>query len=291
MIQYQRSVRHTVALSGIGLHSGQNINMKISPAPEDHGIVFRRSDCEPPVSIPARLSYVGDTRLCTTLEHHGVRVGTVEHLLSALQGLGVDNALIDLNGPEVPIMDGSAAPFVFMLRVAGIYQQRKTRSVVIVHETIEVTDDSGEKYCRLLPYSGKGQLALTMILKYSHPSIQGDNSRKKICLGQDSYEREVSRARTFGFVQEIDYLRSNGLARGASLQNAVGLDDHSVVNPEGLRFDDELVTHKLLDAIGDLSLLGSSLQAQFEGFCSGHTLNKHLLDMLLRYPERWSYAN
>ena len=281
----QQTTAYSVKMSGVGLHTGQRICLHIHPAEPGHGVVFRRVDCTPAVAIPARLTYVGDTRLCTTLEHKGVKVGTVEHLLSALVGLGIDNVLIDVDGPEVPIMDGSASPFVFMLQSAGIRQQRVRRDMVVVHEPVEVHDHEGKSYCRLLPYSG---FKLTVGIEFDHPVFDAHNCTKSICMGVDSYERDISRARTFGFVNEIDYLRQQNLAQGASLANAVGIDSTSVVNPEGLRASDEPVTHKLLDAIGDLSLFGYPICGEFIGYCSGHTMNKLLLDKLLSAPESWS---
>lgn len=279
----QRTIAHPVTLKGVGLHSGDDAEIRLCPAPVDHGVVFHRVDCEGDVRIPARLSYVGDTRLCTTLEHKGHHVATVEHLLSAIVGLQIDNILVEINGPEVPIMDGSAAPFVLMLQSSGVRSLSSLRKVVRVLEPIVV--QHGDKVCKLLPYDG---FKLSMEVDFEHPVFDESNRFKTIDMSYDSYPQTVSRARTFGFVEDVERLQKSNLAKGASLQNAVGFDRDSVVNPEGLRYYDEPVVHKILDAIGDLSLLGHYISAEFEGRCSGHTMNKLLLDKLVTSPCSWT---
>ncbi len=280
----QRTVAHAVSLSGVGLHSGVEVNIRICPAAENHGVVFKRIDTKKNVLIPALHTYVTDTRLCTCLEHEQYKIATVEHLLSAVAGLQLDNLLIEIDGPEVPIMDGSSAPFVFMLRSAGIVEQDAYKSVVKVLDPIEVSD--GKKYCKLLPYDG---FKLSMEIDFAHPAFIASNQRKTIDMCIDSYDKTVSRARTFGFVEEVEYLQKNNLAKGASLHNAVGFDSQSIVNPP-LRYHDEPVTHKILDAIGDLALLGNALSAEFIGYCSGHKMNKMLVDKLVANPGSWVLA-
>ena len=280
----QRTINHAVSLSGVGLHSGETITVELRPAPENHGIVFRRIDVAAKTLVPALHTHVGDTTLCTTLVHDNHKVATVEHLMSAVAGLGIDNLLIDIDGPEVPIMDGSSAPFVFMLRAAGIAEQNAHKAVVKILDPIEVYD--GKKYCKLMPYDG---YKLTMEISFAHPVFVGSNQRKTIDMFVDSYDKTVSRARTFGFVDEVAYLQKNNLAKGASIHNAVGFDSHSIVNPP-LRYHDEPVTHKILDAIGDLALLGYALSAEFVGYCSGHKMNKMLVDKLVANPGSWVLA-
>ena len=279
----QRTISHPVSMRGVGLHSGDTICLRICPAPADHGVVFLRTDTQEKVRIPARQSFIYDTRLCTTLAHKGFTVATVEHLLSAVVGLQLDNLLVEIDGSEVPIMDGSSAPFVFALRSAGIALQHVKKSAIRILEPVEVKD--GEKFCKLLPYDG---YKLTMEIDFKHPAFVNACQKKTVDMFVDSYDKGVSRARTFGFVEDMIALQKNNLAMGASLDNAVGFDKDNLVNPP-LRYHDEPVTHKILDAIGDLSLLGSALCGEFIGYCSGHRLNKMLVDKLIANPSMWTY--
>ncbi len=283
----QQTIRHPVTLSGVGLHSGQMTTMRLLPAKPNHGVVFRRVDSKTPVDIPAHMAYVGCTRLCTTLENGGQKVATVEHFLSAVTGLGVDNLLVEIDGPEVPIMDGSASPFVFALQSAGIITQQMMRRAIVIKEPIEVRDDASDAYCKLEPYQG---FTLDFSINFKHPSFTHDNQTARLDMRRGSYAVDVSRARTFGFVEEMAYLRKNNLARGASLKNAVGLSQDGVMNEDGLRYRDECVKHKILDAVGDLSLLGSAIIGAFTGNCSGHRMNKMLLDRLMAQTYAWEAA-
>tara|TARA_B100001989_G_C24550255_1_gene473978 strand:- start:1983 stop:2840 length:858 start_codon:yes stop_codon:yes gene_type:complete len=273
----QCTVANRVSAAGVGLHSGVPIYMTFMPAPPDTGIVFRRVDCRPVKEIPANMAFISDTRMCTTIERHGARVATVEHLLSAIAGVGIDNLYVDLNGPEVPIMDGSASPFVFILQSAGISWQKVPKKIIRVTEPVMVSDEKGV-YCRLLPDEGR---KIEFCIDFDHPAFSDKTQRASIDLERESYFIDVSRARTFGFVSQLDMLKKQNLALGASLDNAVGLDDQSVLNPDGLRYRNEFAMHKILDAIGDLHLFGSTIQGRFEGYCSGHRMNKLLLDKLV----------
>jgi UDP-3-O-[3-hydroxymyristoyl] N-acetylglucosamine deacetylase len=272
----QRTLKSSISASGVGLHTGRKVRMTLRPAPIDAGIVFRRVDLATPVDIPARAELVGETRLSSCLVRDGAKVYTVEHLMSALGGLGVDNVHVDLDGPEVPIMDGSAAPFVLLVQQAGLEQQRAPKRFLRVTRRVEVKD--GDKWARLDPYEG---YRLAFSIDFKHPVIERSTQSVTLDFAETSYLKEIARARTFGFMHEVEELRENGLALGGGLDNAVVLDEYRVLNADGLRFADEFIRHKLLDAVGDLYLLGSPLLASFSAHKSGHALNNRLLRALL----------
>lgn len=272
----QRTLKNSIRATGVGLHTGARVQLALHPAPVDSGIRFRRVDLNPPVIIPARADTVGDTRLSTTLESGGARVGTVEHLLSALAGLGIDNALIDVDAPEVPIMDGSAGPFVFLIQSAGICEQDAPKSFLRVLRSIEALD--ADRWVRLDPYEG---FRVSFEIEFSHPAFDAKPAQALVDFSSTAFLREISRARTFGFMHEIEALRAQGLVQGGSMKNAVVVDGTRILNEDGLRYRDEFVKHKVLDAIGDLYLLGCSLIGAFSGFKSGHALNNRLLRALL----------
>ncbi len=282
----QRTLKTVIRASGVGLHGGVKVNMTLRPAAPDTGIVFRRVDLPEPKDIPASALLVGDTRMCSCLEVDGVKVGTIEHLMSALCGLGIDNAWIDLDAPEVPILDGSAAPFVFLIQSAGIEEQNAAKQFIRVTKTIEVRD--GDKWARFEPYDGY-KLAFSIV--FNHPAIDKSAQRAEIDFAEHSYTREVSRARTFGFMQEVEYLRENGLALGGGLENAIVLDEFRVLNQDGLRYGDEFVKHKILDAVGDLYLLGHPLLAAYASHKGGHALNNVLARELLNQRESWEMVS
>ncbi len=278
----QRTLKTVIRASGVGLHGGVKVNMTLRPAAPDTGIMFRRVDLAEPVDLPAKALMVGDTRMCSCLERDGVKVGTIEHLMSAFAGLGIDNAWVDLDAPEVPILDGSAAPFVFLIQSAGIEEQNAPKKFIRVLKTIEVKD--GDKWARFEPYAG---YSLAFSIVFNHPAIDKSAQQSFIDFAEHSYVREVARARTFGFMQEVEYLRENGLALGGGLDNAIVLDEYRVLNADGLRYGDEFVRHKILDAIGDLYLVGHPLLAAFTAHKSGHALNNLLARELLAHPESW----
>ena len=278
----QRTLKNTIRATGVGLHTGEKVYVSMRPAAPDTGIVFRRTDLEKPVLIEARPENVGDTRLSTTLIKDGVRVSTVEHLLSAFAGLGIDNAYVDLSAPEVPIMDGSAGPFVFLIQSAGIEEQNAPKSYIRIKSPIQVED--GDKWARFEPFNG---FKVSFSIDFDHPVFDSSTQRTKVDFSTTSFVREVSRARTFGFTRDIEMLRKNNLALGGSMDNAVVVDDYRVLNTDGLRYEDEFVRHKVLDAIGDLYLLGHSLIGEFRGHKSGHALNNKLLCALLENEDCW----
>ena len=286
----QRTLKSVIKASGVGLHSGVKVNMILRPAAPNTGIVFRRVDLEPVVDLPASALAVGDTRMCSCLERDGAKVGTIEHLMSALAGLGVDNAYVDLDAAEVPILDGSASPFVFLIQSAGIEEQPVAKRFIRVKRLIEVreSDRTGDKWARFEPYDG---YRLSFSIVFNHPAIDRTGQEVTIDFADNSYVREVSRARTFGFMQEVEWLRENGLAQGGGLDNAVVLDEFRVLNADGLRYSDEFVKHKVLDAIGDLYLLGHPLLAAFTAHKSGHALNNLLARELLAHPEAWEFVS
>lgn len=261
---------------GVGLHTGVKVVLTLKPAGIDEGIQFRRVDLNPVVTIAASTKNVGDTTLSTTLIKDGVRVATVEHLLSAMAGLGVDNAIVEVSASEVPIMDGSAGPFVFLLQSAGILEQNAPKRFLRVKRKITVSD--GDKWVSLEPFDG---FKVSFTLDYDHPVLKNSIQEATLDFSTTSYVKEVSRARTFGFLSEYEWLRANNLALGGSLNNAIVLDDYRVMNEDGLRYEDELVKHKILDAVGDMYLLGTGVLGAFRGFKSGHTLNNKLLQALL----------
>ena len=275
----QRTLKTLVRATGVGLHTGQKVNMSLRPAQPGSGIVFRRLDLASPVAIQARADAVGETRLCSCLVSGDVKVYTVEHLMSALAGMGVDNCYVDLDGPEVPIMDGSAAPFALLIKQAGLEEQNAPKRFLRVKKRIEAKD--GDKWAALEPHEG---FKLSFSIVYSHPVIARSNSSLTVDFASTSYLSEVARARTYGFMQDVEDLRESGLALGGGLDNAVVLDEYRVLNAEGLRFADEFIRHKVLDAIGDLYLLGSPLLGAFSAHKSGHALNNRLLLSLLADP-------
>ena len=286
----QRTLKSVIRAAGVGLHSGVKVNMVLRPAAPNTGIVFRRVDLDPVVDLPASALMVGDTRMCSCLEQNGVKVGTIEHLMSAFAGLGIDNAFVDLDAAELPILDGSASPFVFLIQSAGIEEQAAAKKFIRVKSPIEVRepDRGGDKWARFDPYEG---YRLTFSIAFNHPAINRSGQEVTIDFAEQSYVREVSRARTFGFMQEVEWLRENGLAQGGGLDNAVVLDEYRVLNGDGLRYSDEFVKHKVLDAIGDLYLLGHPLLAAFTAHKSGHALNNVLARELLAHPEAWEYVS
>jgi UDP-3-O-[3-hydroxymyristoyl] N-acetylglucosamine deacetylase len=272
----QRTLKKLVSASGVGLHTGKKVRIALRPAPVDTGVVFRRIDLESPVDIPARAEAVGETRLSSCLVKGEARIYTVEHLMSALGGLGVDNVYVDIDAPEVPIMDGSAAPFVLLIQQAGIVEQAAPKKFLRILRRIEVTE--GDKWARFDPHEG---YRLSFSIDFKHPVIDGSTQSVTVDFAETSYLKEIARARTFGFMQDIENLREDGLALGGGLDNAVVLDEYRVLNAEGLRFADEFIRHKLLDAVGDLYLLGRPMLASFSAHKSGHALNNRLLRKLL----------
>ena len=278
----QRTLRNSIKATGVGLHTGEKVLLTLSPAPVDTGIVFRRTDLNPVAEIPARADLVGETTLSTCLIHNDARVSTIEHLLSAMAGLGVDNAYVDVTAPEIPIMDGSAAPFVFLLQSAGIIEQHAAKKFIRVKREVTVTD--GDKSAKFLPLEG---FKISFGIDFDHPVFRHRAATTEIDFSTTSFVREISRARTFGFVEEIEYLRSKGLARGGSMDNAIVIDDYKVLNNDGLRYEDEFVKHKVLDAIGDLYLLGYSLIGEYQAFKSGHALNNSALRTLIDDKDAW----
>ena len=281
----QRTLKNVIRATGVGLHSGEKVYMTLRPAAPDTGIVFRRTDFPRAVEIKAQANLVGDTSLCTALVQGDVRVMTIEHLLSAMAGLGIDNAYVDLSTAEVPIMDGSAGPFVFLLQSAGIEEQNKAKRFIRIKSTVQVED--GDKWARFQPFDG---FKVGFTIDFNHPMFQKSVSSAEIDFSTTSFVKEVSRARTFGFMKDIEYLRERNLALGGSMDNAIVLDDYRVLNEDGLRYEDEFVKHKILDAIGDLYLLGHSLIGAFYGYKSGHALNNKLLLALLAEQSAWEYV-
>ena len=278
----QRTLKNVIRATGVGLHTGEKVYMTLRPAAVDTGIVFRRVDLPKPVEIRSCCNNVGDTRLSTTLIKDGVRIATIEHLLSALAGLGIDNAYVDLSAPEVPIMDGSAGPFVFLLQSAGIEEQDAAKRFVRIKKPVIVRD--GDKWARFEPFDG---FKVGFSIDFDHPIFTRRTSSAEIDFSTTSFVKEVSRARTFGFMRDIEMLRERNLALGGSMDNAIVLDDYRVLNEDGLRYEDEFVKHKILDAIGDLYLLGRSLIGEFSGHKSGHALINKLLRTLINTPTAW----
>ncbi len=275
-----------VRATGVGLHTGEKVHLTLRPAQPDTGIVFRRIDLEPPVEIKADPYAVHDTRLSSCLEKDGVRVQTVEHLMSALAGLGVDNLHVDVTAAEVPIMDGSAGPFVFLLQSAGIEEQAAPKRFIRILQPVEVRD--GDKWVRFEPYNG---FRLELAIDYAHPVFDASAQKVVVDFSTTSYVKEVARARTFGFMQDVESMRAQGLALGGSLDNAIVMDEYRVLNSDGLRYDNEFVKHKVLDAIGDLYLLGHPLIGAFSGHKSGHAMNNRLLRALLERQEAWEFVS
>jgi UDP-3-O-[3-hydroxymyristoyl] N-acetylglucosamine deacetylase len=282
----QRTLKSLIRATGVGLHSGVKVTMTLRPAAPDTGIVFRRIDLDPTVELRADPFAVGDTRLASCLERDGVRIATVEHLMSALSGLGIDNAWVDVDAAEIPIMDGSAAPFVFLIQSAGIEEQKAAKKFIRVKKPVRVED--GDKWAELTPYDG---FRLTFSIVFSHPVFDKSNPSVTVDFAEHSYVREVARARTFGFMQDVETMRSQGLALGGSLENAIVMDEYRVLNADGLRYGDEFVKHKVLDAVGDLYLLGHPLLGAFSAHKSGHALNNKLLRALLADRTAWEMVS
>jgi len=283
---YQRTLKNIIRATGVGLHSGEKVYLTLRPAAADTGIVFRRVDLDVPVEIPATPENVGDTTLSTTLIKDGVRISTVEHLLSAMAGLGIDNAYIDLNASEVPIMDGSAGPFVFLIQSAGIEEQKAPKRFIRIKRKIRLED--GDKWVQFEPFDG---FKVSFSIDFNHPAFNQGKQTAEIDFSTTSFVKEVSRARTFGFMNQIEMLRSKNLALGGTLDNAIVMDDFRVLNEDGLRYADEFVKHKILDSIGDLYLLGHSLIGAFSGHKSGHELNNKLLCALLAEEDAWEQVS
>ena len=281
----QRTPKKVIQATGVGLHSGDKVLLTLRPAPINTGIIFRRTDLSPVVEIPAYYEHVSDTMLCTSLQHQGAKVATVEHLLSAFAGLGIDNAYVDINAAEIPIMDGSAAPFVFLLQSAGVREQNAPKRFIRILKPIRVEENG--KYVQFLPHKG---YKISFTIDFDHPVFNDKPQTATFDFSSTSYIKEVCRARTFGFLSDYEKLRECDLAKGGSLDNAVVVDNYRVLNEDGLRFDDEFVKHKVLDAIGDLYLLGSSLIGAFEGYKSGHELNNKLLRALIAQQDAWEYT-
>ncbi|NBW77832.1 MAG: UDP-3-O-acyl-N-acetylglucosamine deacetylase [Betaproteobacteria bacterium] len=285
MIQ-QRTIKSITRAVGVGLHSGQRVEITLRPAAPDTGVVFRRVDLAQPVDIPVSALAVSDTRLASTLSNGGVKVHTVEHLMSACSGLGLDNLYVDITAEEVPILDGSAASFVFLLQSAGIELQNAPRRFIRLLEPIEVRQGEGAaaKWARLEPYNG---FCLSFEIDFKHPAVDATGQSVNFDLSSNTYVRDIARARTFGFTRDVETMRSLGLAMGGGLDNAIVMDDYKVLNAGGLRYDDEFAKHKILDAMGDLYLLGKPLLAQYSAFRSGHALNNQLLRVLLAQTQAW----
>jgi UDP-3-O-[3-hydroxymyristoyl] N-acetylglucosamine deacetylase len=281
----QRTVKTQIRTTGVGLHSGARVNLSLRPAPPETGIVFRRIDLPTPCDFVVSPERVTDTRLCSALEGNGAKVATVEHLMSALAGLGIDNVFIDIDGPEVPILDGSAAPWVYLVQAAGIEVQNAPKRFMRVLKQVRI--EEGDKWAQFTPLEG---CTLSFSIDFDHPVFRQSAKEMHIDLGRDSYVREVSRARTFGFMNEVEYLRSNGLALGGTLDNAIVMDEFRVLNNDGLRYADEFVKHKVLDAVGDLYLTGHPILGAFSAYKSGHGLNNKLLRALTEDATAWEWA-
>ncbi|MCH9047859.1 MAG: UDP-3-O-acyl-N-acetylglucosamine deacetylase [Proteobacteria bacterium] len=282
----QRTLKNVIRATGVGLHTGKKIFLTLRPGAVNTGIIFRRFDLDDPVEIEARPENVGDTMLSTSLVKGDVKISTVEHLLSALAGFGIDNAYIDLSSDEVPIMDGSAGPFVFLIQSAGVEEQNAPKRFMRIKEKVRVED--GDKWAMFEPFEG---FKVGFTIEFDHPMFHDGNCKAEIDFSTTSYVKEVSRARTFGFMRDVELLRKNNLALGGTLDNAIVVDDYRILNEDGLRFEDECVKHKILDAIGDLYLLGHSLIGSFTGFKSGHALNNRLLRELLAIESAWELVS
>ena len=278
----QRTLTNSIKAFGVGLHSGDPISLELKPAPPDTGIIFRRVDLDPPVEIKAKAENVGNTTLSTTLCKKEVQISTVEHLLSAMAGLGIDNAYVEVDAAEIPIMDGSAGPFVFLIQSAGIHEQKKAKKFFRIKEKVRV--EFNDAWAEVSPFEG---FKVTFTMIYDHPVYKKYTNVASINFNSTSFVKEVSRARTFGLMKDLDTLNSENLALGASVKNALAIGDNAIINEDGVRFEDEMVKHKILDSIGDLYLLGHNLVGAFEGYKSGHTVNNFLLQELISRPETW----
>lgn len=282
----QRTLKQTVSTVGIGLHSGKKVSLNLRPAPANTGIVFRRTDMQPPVLVELHPERVGETMLCTALVDNGVKVATIEHLLSALAGLGVDNLYVDMDAPEIPIMDGSAAPFLYLVLSAGIEELKAPKRFIRIKQPIEAK--KGDGWARLLPYNG---FKADFEIEFDHPAVRSTTQSLSIDFSSQAYASEVARARTFGFMRDVEMLRSKNLGLGGSLENAIVLDEYRVLNPDGLRYADEFIRHKILDAIGDLYTLGHGIIGAYQAFKSGHAINNLLVRELLQQPQAWEMVS
>jgi UDP-3-O-[3-hydroxymyristoyl] N-acetylglucosamine deacetylase len=282
----QRTLKNVIRATGVGLHTGDKVLLVLRPAPPTTGIIFRRVDLDPVVELPASVAFVGDTRMSTTLERDGVSVSTVEHLMSAFAGLGIDNAYVDIDAAEVPIMDGSAGPFVFLIQSAGMEEQPVAKKFLRVTQEVEIRD--GDKWARFAPFEG---FKVEFSIDFEHPILQSSSQSACVDFSTTSYLKEVSRARTFGFLQDVESLQASGLARGGSLDNAIVMDRFHILNEDGLRYGDEFVKHKVLDAIGDLYLLGHALIGSFSAHKSGHALNNRLLREIKAAEDAWELVS
>ncbi len=286
MMIKQRTLKRIVQATGVGLHTGKKVTLTMRPAPANTGVIYRRTDLNPPVDFPADAKSVRDTMLCTCLVNEDdVRISTVEHLNAALAGLGIDNIVIEVNAPEIPIMDGSAAPFVFLLLDAGIEELRTAKKFIRIKEIVRVED--GDKWAEMRPYNG---FKLDFTIDFNHPAIDASTQRYKLDFSAESFMSQISRARTFGFMRDIEYLQSKGLCLGGSFDCAIVVDDYRVLNDDGLRFEDEFVRHKMLDAIGDLFMCGYNIIGEFTAFKSGHALNNKLLQAVLAKESAWEFV-
>jgi len=280
---FQRSIKNKVSAVGVGLHSGNKVRIVLKPAKENNGIIFKRTDIDPSIEIKVEPKAIKETRLSSTIGKGKYKISTVEHLMSALSASGIDNILIEVGGAEVPIMDGSSMPFVYLINSAVIYEQKNPKKFAVIKDEIKVEED--EKYAKFEPYNG---FLVDFTIDFPHPVFKEENNRVEIDFFKDSYVNYISRARTFGFMQEVEYLRANGLARGGSLDNAIVLDEYKIINDEGLRYSDEFVRHKILDAIGDLYMIGMPIIGKFTAYKSGHELNNKLLRLMLEEKSKWA---
>ena len=280
---FQRSIKNKVSAVGVGLHTGQKVRIVLKPAIGNSGIVFKRTDIKVPIEIKVEPKAVKETQLSTTIGKGKFKISTVEHLMSALSASGIDNILIEVDGSEIPIMDGSSISFVYLIKLAVVCEQLESKKFAVIKDVIKVQD--GEKFAKFEPYKG---FLVDFTIDFPHPAFKKENSHVEIDFFKDSYVKQISRARTFGFMQEVEYLRSNGLARGGSLDNAIVLDEYKILNDEGLRYSDEFVRHKILDALGDLYMIGMPIIGKFVAFKSGHELNNKLLRLMLEQKSKWA---
>lgn len=282
----QRTLKRTVQATGVGLHTGKKVTLTLRPAPENTGIIYRRTDLAPPVDFPVNAKSVRDTMLCTCLiNDNDVRISTVEHINAALAGLGIDNLIVEVNAPEIPIMDGSASPFVYLLLDAGIEEQNAPKKFIRIKETVRV--QKGDKWAEIAPYDG---FKIDFTIDFNHPAIDASSQRYQLEFSSEEFIRQISRARTFGFIRDIEYLQSQGLGLGGSLDCAIVVDDYRVLNEDGLRFEDEFVRHKMLDTIGDLYMSGHNMIGAVTAYKSGHALNNQLLQTLLDDTSAWEFV-
>lgn len=286
----QRTIKTLTRAVGVGLHSGRRVELTLRPAAENTGIVFRRIDLPEPVDIPVNAETIVDTRMASTLGRNGAKVSTIEHLMSACAGLGIDNLYVDITAEEIPILDGSASAFVYLIQNAGIQLQAAPKQFVRVKRTVEVHENDGkqEKWAKLEPYDG---FKLQFQIDFRHPAVDSTGQTVEFDLGSGNYSRDIARARTFGFTKDVELMRSLGLARGGGFDNAIVLDDYKVLNADGLRYEDEFAKHKILDAMGDLYVLGKPLLAAYSAFRSGHGMNNVLLRELLNNPDAWEIVS